>query len=187
MILTMTFEAARMNKPEGWHVPVHLESVPDTGLRLDLDADEGVRARLGAIAGVRNVSRVHASVALTRHGDGLRATGRVTATVGQTCVVTLEPLETTVDEPFDVLFVPGMVAADAPTFLVRAAEEVDDTRETVMDGIADIGAVAAEFFLLGIDRCPRKPGAVFALPAEDRTGESPFAVLAKLKPADDKG
>jgi uncharacterized metal-binding protein YceD (DUF177 family) len=174
----------RMNKPEGWRVPVHLENVPDTGLHLDLDADEEVRTRLAAVAGVQNVSRLHVSVALTRHGDGLRAAGRVTATVGQTCIVTLEPLENDVDEPFDVLFVPNEAAADVSA--IPAAEEVDDTRETLVDGTADIGAVAAEFFLLGIDRYPRKPGAVFALPVEDRAGDSPFAVLAKLKPASDK-
>src|SRR3979409_293123 len=77
----------RMIKPEGWHVPVHLENVPDTGLQLDLDADQVVRARRAAVAVVQSVSRLHASVALTRHGDGLRAAGRVTATVGQTCIV----------------------------------------------------------------------------------------------------
>ena len=175
-----------MNKPEGWHVPVHLENVPDTGLHLDLDADEEVRARLAAVAGVRSVSRLHASVALTRHGDGLRAAGRVTATIGQTCVVTLEPLENYVDEPFDVLFVPNEAVADASAIPMPAVEEVDDTRETLVDGAADLGAVAAEFFLLGIDRYPRKPGAVFALPVEDRAADSPFAVLAKLKPAGDK-
>jgi len=175
-----------MNKPQGWHVPVHLENVPDTGLHLDLDADEEVRARLGAIAGVQSVSRLHASVALTRHGGGLRAAGRVTATVGQTCVVSLEPLENYVDEPFDVLFVPNEAVTDASAVPVPAAEAVDDTRESLLDGIADIGAVGAEFFLLGIDRYPRKPGAVFALPVEDRTGDSPFAVLAKLKPSGDK-
>ena len=180
----MTSEPERMNKPEAWHVPVHLENVPDTGLRLDFDADEAVQARLGAVAGVRNVSQLHASVTVTRHGEGLRAAGRVTAMVGQTCVVTLEPLENAVDEPFDVLFVPN--EADASAFLAPAAEEVDDTRETLVDGTADIGAVAAEFFLLGIDRYPRKRGAVFARPAEDRTGASPFAVLAKLKPAGGK-
>jgi hypothetical protein len=104
--------------------------------------------------------------------------------VGQTCVVTLEPLENTVDEPFDVLFVPNEAGASA--VLVPATEAVDDTRETLVDGTADIGAVAAEFFLLGIDRYPRKRGVVFARPAEDRTGASPFAVLAKLKPAGGK-
>jgi hypothetical protein len=175
-----------MNKPQGWHVPVHRENVPDTGLQLDLDADEEVRARLGAIAGVQSVSRLHASVALTRHGGGLRAAGRVTATVGQTCVVTLESLENKVDEAFDVLFVANEAATDASAIPVPAAEEVDDTRETLIDGTADIGAVAAEFFLLGVDRYPRKPGAAFAPPVEDGTGNSPFAVLAKLKPASDK-
>ncbi len=175
-----------MNKPEGWHVPVHLENVPDTGLQMDLDADEEVRARLAAVAGVQSVLRLHASVALTRHGQALRAAGRVTATVGQTCIVTLEPLENDIDEPFDVLFVPNEAVADAPAVPVPTDEEVDDTRETLVDGTADIGAVATEFFLLGIDRYPRKPGAVFAPPAEDRSGDSPFSVLAKLKPTGDK-
>ena len=36
----MTSEPERLNKPDAWHVPVHLENVPDTGLRLELDADE---------------------------------------------------------------------------------------------------------------------------------------------------
>jgi uncharacterized metal-binding protein YceD (DUF177 family) len=173
-----------MNKPEGWHIPVRLENVPDTGLHLDFDAGEDVRARLGAVAGARSVSRLHASVAVTRHGEGLHAVGRVTATIGQTCVVSLEPLETYVDEPFDVLFVPN--EGDVSAVPIDAAEDVDDTRETLVDGTADVGAVAAEFFLLGIDRYPRKPGAEFALPVEDRTGDSPFAALAKLKPDGDK-
>jgi uncharacterized metal-binding protein YceD (DUF177 family) len=175
-----------MNKPEGWHVPVHLENVSDAGLQMDLDADEEVRARLAAVAGVQSVLWLHASVALTRHGQALRASGRVTATVGQTCIVTLDPIEIDIDEPFDVLFVPNEAAADAPAIPVPADEEVDDTREALVDGTADIGAVATEFFLLGIDRYPRKPGAVFAPPTEDRSGDSPFSVLAKLKPTGDK-
>jgi hypothetical protein len=175
-----------MNKPEGWHIPVRLENVPDTGLHLDFDADEEVRARLGAVAGVRSVSRLHASVALTRHGEGLRAAGRVTATIGQTCVVSLEPLENYVDEPFDVLFVPREAVTDVSGGPIHAVEDVDDTRETLVDGTADVGAVAAEFLLLGIDRYPRRPGAVFAVPVEDRAGDSPFAALAKLKPDGDK-
>ena len=89
----------------------------------------------------------------------------MTATVGQTCVVTLEPLENNVDERFDVLFVPNEGVTDASAIPVPAAEEVDDTRETLVDGTADIGAVAAEFFLLGIDRYPRKPGAALSAAA----------------------
>jgi uncharacterized metal-binding protein YceD (DUF177 family) len=170
------------DKPEAWHVPVRLENVPETGLHLDLDADAEVRASLADVAGVLDVSQLHASVDLSRHGAGLRASGRVTATIGQTCVVTLEPMQNTVDEMFDVLFLPQSVAAgDGVEQAVRDPDDVDDTRETLVDGAADVGAVATEFFLLGVDRYPRKPGAVFAAPAEERSAESPFAVLAKLK------
>jgi uncharacterized metal-binding protein YceD (DUF177 family) len=175
-----------MNKPEGWRVPIHLEDVPDTGMHLDIDADAEVRARLAAVAGLLSVSRLHVAADLTRHGDGLRASGRVTATIGQTCVVSLEPLENTVDEPFDVLFLPHEAVTDPSAIPGPVAEVVDDTRETLVNGVADLGAVAVEFFLLGIDHYPRKPGAVFAPPVEDRAAESPFAVLAKLKPAGDK-
>jgi uncharacterized metal-binding protein YceD (DUF177 family) len=174
-----------MNKLEGWQLPVHLENVPETGLHLELGADEETRARLAVVAGVLSISQLHMAADLMRQGDGLRATGRVTATVGQSCVVTLEPLENTVDEALDVLFLPDAAGAEPPVARVPD-EDVDETRERLVNGVADLGTVATEFFLLGIDRYPRKAGAVFAPPTEDRAADSPFAVLAKLKPAADK-
>jgi uncharacterized metal-binding protein YceD (DUF177 family) len=161
-----------------WRIPVKLEDVPETGLHLDLIADAGVRAGLAALAGVREIPRLEAAVDLARHDGGLRMTGRVRATVGQTCVVTLEPMENLVDEPFDVIFAPAPTGdmADQSTAL-----EADDPPEVLSDGAADIGAIATEFLLLGIDRYPRKPGATFETSVEESAGTSPFAVLAKLK------
>ena len=57
----------------------------------------------------------------------------------------------------------------------------DEPPEALVDGTADLGPVLADVLVLGIDRYPRKPGAVFAPPAEAGAGDSPFAVLAKLK------
>jgi uncharacterized metal-binding protein YceD (DUF177 family) len=171
-----------MKRPEGWHVSVRLEDVPDTGLNLTLEADEDVRARLAVLAGVLSVANLGISADMTRHGEGLRATGHVTARVTQTCIVTLEPIENAVDEPFDVLFIPPDVSGAAPAG--RDPEHVDDTREPLVDGAADLGAVATEFFLLGIDPYPRKPGAVFSGPGEDRAADSPFASLSRLKSPD---
>src|SRR5215468_5058721 len=93
--------------PQPWHAPVRFEDVPETGLHFDLVADESVRAGLAALAGVLGMPRLEAAIDVARHGNGLRATGRVTATVGQTCVVTLEPMENQVDEFIDVVFAPG--------------------------------------------------------------------------------
>jgi Large ribosomal RNA subunit accumulation protein YceD len=171
-----------MKRPEGWHVPVRREDVPDTGLHLALEADEEVRGRLAVLTGVLGVPQLGITADLTRHGEGLRAAGRVTGRVTQTCVVTLEAIENTVDEPFDVLFVPPDIAGAAPAG--PGPKDVDDTREPLVDGAADIGAVATQFFLLGIDPYPRKPGAVFASPAEDRAADSPFASLERLKGRD---
>src|SRR5712691_13266312 len=103
-----------IERAQPWHVPVRLEDVPETGLHFDLVADEYVRAGLAALVGVPDMPRLEAAIDVARYGNGLRATGRVSATVGQTCVVTLEPMENQVDEPIDVIFAPstGNLAAE---------------------------------------------------------------------------
>jgi uncharacterized metal-binding protein YceD (DUF177 family) len=170
-----------MTQPaQPWHVPVRLEDVPETGLHLDLVADEHVRAGLAALAGVPDMPRLEAVIDLARHGNGLRATGWVSATVGQTCVVTLEPIENQVDETIDVIFAPSSTGDfDGQT----AAFEAGEPPELLSDGTADLGAIATELLLLGIDPYPRKPGAEFAPVVEESTAGTPFAALAKLKEA----
>jgi hypothetical protein len=167
-----------------WHVPVRLEEVPETGLHLDLVADAQVRAGLAALSGVTDIRRLEATLDVARHGNGLRVTGRVSATVGQTCVVTLEPLQNEVEEPMDVIFAPA--ARDFAAADLGAEDLAEDTPsgeppEILSDGTADVGTIAAEFLLLGIDPYPRKPGAEFKPPAEQGAVVSPFAALAKLK------
>jgi uncharacterized metal-binding protein YceD (DUF177 family) len=168
-----------------WRVPVRLEDVPETGLHLDLVADERVRAGLAALAGVTDMPRLEAVLDVVRHGNGLRATGRVSATVGQTCVVTLEPMENEVDESIDVIFAPSAEDLAAEELAGQdLADEVFDAGEppeVLSDGTADVGAIAAEFLLLGIDPYPRNPCAEFKPPEEQGGAVSPFAALAKLK------
>ena len=110
--------------PQPWHVPVRLEDVPESGLHFDLVADEHVRAGLAALAGVPDMPRLEAAIDVARHGGGLRATGRVSATVEQTCVVTLEPVENRVDEAIDVIFVPSSTGDVADK---NVASEADET------------------------------------------------------------
>jgi Large ribosomal RNA subunit accumulation protein YceD len=166
-----------------WHVPVRLDDVPETGLHLDLAADEHVRAGLAALAGVAHMPRLEAALDIVRRGNGLRATGRVSATVVQTCVVTLEPMENEVDEPIDVIFVPPTDSAATESAAEDAGEVLDagEPPEVLADGAADVGAIAAEFLLLGIDPYPRKPGAEFKPPADQGAVVSPFAALARLR------
>lgn len=165
-----------------WHVPVRVADVPATGLHLTLVADESVRAAVAALADLRDIARLEATVDISHQGEGLRATGTVSATVGQTCVITLDPVENDVEETFDVIFAPGGGAAPAAP-VDGNDEPVAGTEplEALVNEVADIGAVLTEFLLLGIDPYPKKPGAVFAPPSENDDEAGPFAALGRLK------
>src|SRR5262249_53014896 len=172
---------ARTEHP--WTVPIRVEDVPDTGRRVGLVADESVRTALAEAAGVNALTRLDATFDLTRHGrGGLHVVGGVTATVRQTCVITLEPISNEVNEQVDLVFAP----ADAQA--ATAAEVpigVDHPPEPIVVGVVDLGAVATEFLILGIDPYPRKPGAVFEAPQAADRETTPFAALATLKKSGD--
>jgi hypothetical protein len=171
-----------------WRFPVAREDVAETGQHVDLVADAAVRAAVARMAGLRDVLRLEASFDVTRHAaDGLRVVGRVSATVGQTCVVTLEPLTNEVEENIDLVFAPPRSAApksDAPETPRQLQNvwpiEARSEPEPLIGGGVDLGALATEFLFLGLDAYPRKPGAVFQQPRDNRSEEGPFAVLAQL-------
>jgi uncharacterized metal-binding protein YceD (DUF177 family) len=155
-----------------WSLQIALEDIPEDGLHMEAAAPDDVRAELAKLAGVRDVPLLAAVFDLTRQGEGVHVGGQVSARVGQTCVVSLEPVENAVEEPVDLLFAPE---GKAPA---KAGEEPP---EPLIGGKVNLGAVATEFFLLGIDPYPRKEGAEFNPPATPERGEHPFAALATLK------
>ena len=69
-----------------------------------------MRAQLVKLANLRDLPHLSAVFDLTRRGGGVHVAGQVKARVGQTCVVTLEPLENDLDEPINVLFAPPLAA-----------------------------------------------------------------------------
>lgn len=163
-----------------WSVPVDVEDIPDTGLHVEIDAPEAVRTALRALAGLRDLPRLSAVFDLARRGAGVRVTGQVSARVGQTCVVTLEPVESDLEESVDLVFAPASAeSAKAETFDLGTQDE--DSPEPLVDGKLDLGAIATEFLLLGIDPYPRKAGAEYAPVKADDGSARPFAGLEALK------
>src|SRR3954453_17170563 len=130
-----------------WSVPVAVDDIPETGLHMEIEAPGDVRTALAKLANVANVARLSAVFDLTRQAAGAHVAGRVSALVGQTCVVSLEPIENPVDEAIDVTF--GPAAGPAPS-------GEDEPPEPLREGALDLGALATEFLLLGIDPYPRK-------------------------------
>jgi hypothetical protein len=162
---------------------VTIEDIPETGRHFDLEADAQVRAAVAAVAGLRELPRLQASFDVTRRGaEGLHVAGSVSATVGQTCVVTLEPLANEIAETVDLEFVPQQAPAAADDD--EAKPEPRDVKwsdpEPLIGGTIDLGALATEFLILGLDPYPRKPDAVFESPQDEAPDPGPFAALAKL-------
>jgi hypothetical protein len=158
-----------------WSVPVRAAEVPEAGLHVELEAPESVRVALADLAGLRTLSDFSAVFDVVPRRQGLRVTGRVQARAGQTCVVTLEPIENSIDEHVDLLFLPG---AQDP---MAEGESDAGLPEPLVDGRIDLGAIATEFLVLGIDPYPRKPDAVFEPPVIGTEEAHPFAALAALK------
>jgi len=149
--------------------------------RLPAVADGEERAAVARMAGLRDLPRLQASFDVTRAGaGGLRIAGRVSATVGQTCVVTLEPLTNEVVEEVELLFLPQAANEAIGKDLAPGERDVDEV-EPLIGGSVDLGALATEFLVLGIDPYPRKAGAVFQPPSDSAPEAGPFASLASLK------
>lgn len=173
-------------QPHPWRIPLALDAIPETGLSQDFEAGPAEREAMRQLAGLRDLPLARAHFELTHAGGGrVRAVGRITAKVGQTCVVTLEPIENDIDEPIEALFVPEEEVDAVTKAMDKEAEstgEMAETPEPIVGGVIDVGKLAADALFLSIDPYPRKPDARFEPPAvAENPDEHPFAALKALK------
>jgi hypothetical protein len=165
---------------------VRISEIPEEGRSYVLDADERTRDAIAHAVAVESIPRLRAAFTLNRQGrDGLHVSGEVKALVGQTCVVTLDPMQSEVAEPVDIAFT-AAGKRSSPNVAVEFSLDAADPPEPLENGIVDLGRVAVEFLALGIDSYPRKEGAAFEAPvSEADTAASaaahPFAALQALK------
>jgi Large ribosomal RNA subunit accumulation protein YceD len=174
------------DKADPWSVPLAVAQIPDTGLHRDIEAGPATRQAMADVAGLREILSANASLDVTPKGGGrFQVTGRVWARVGQTCVVTLDPIENDIDEPIDLIFAPPEQIPALSDLVDEAGESdaaIPDPPEPIEHGMIDLGRLATDALFLGIDPYPRKPDAVFEPPmvAEDPE-DHPFAALKALR------
>jgi uncharacterized metal-binding protein YceD (DUF177 family) len=164
--------------------------IPHDGLHRDIVADDATRAAIADIAGLREVSSARAAFDLSpKSGGRVHVAGHLSARIGQTCVVTLEPIENDIDEEIDLTFAPAEQVSQLIDGLNEEAEggDMPEPPEPIENGTIDLGRLATDVLLLAIDPYPRKPGAVFepqvtAADPEDH----PFAALKTLKTVPNK-
>ncbi len=132
-----------------WSVPVAVEDIPDSGLHVAIDAPATARAEVAELAGLRDLPQLSAVFDLTRQGAGVHVSGQVSARVGQTCVVTLEPIESAVEEAVDLKFAAASGTEAEPKSARKRPRDGDEPPEPLFNGRFDLGALATEFLILG--------------------------------------
>ena len=164
---------------------VRVDALPREGQIVTIEATPAEREALGSFYKLPAIAALTATLHLEPWGrGGARVTGAVHGELTQVCIVSLEPFPATVDEDVDVRFAPqpsadpkSPAAKETQTFSLADEDEPDP----VIDGKIDLGALTAEFFALGLDPYPRKPGAVLdEEPTNSEPTDSPFAALAQL-------
>ena len=149
---------------------------------LVVEPDEAARRRLAARFAITAIPAMRAKVQLTRDGERVTVTGRLTADIIQACRISAEDFPVSIDELVHLRFVP-------PGEEVRPDEEIeltaDDCDEITYEGTAfDLGEALAQTLALAIDPFAEGPNAD-AFRAQHGLNDSvptgPFAALAALK------
>lgn len=150
----------------------------------DIAADTEERAALARRFGLLAVERLTAHLRLDRVPDKplVRLSGRFDARVTQSCVVSLEPVHSDLEETFSQEYTLD-AAVDEDDVVVET--EADDPPEPVgVEGI-DLGEAVAQHLAVALNPYPRAPGAHMPSEGSQATGEppaaSPFSVLKSLK------
>jgi uncharacterized metal-binding protein YceD (DUF177 family) len=174
-----------------WSFPVAVAQLPEAGLHQTLEASVAQRQLIAATAGINAVLQATAIFEVVPGAGGrVNVTGTVRARVEQTCVVSLDPVENDVEERITAVFAPpSQIPVTAKSVQKEEGDdaEIPDPPEPIVNGVIDLGHLAAEFLILGIDTYPRKPGVAFTpLETPEDPDEHPFAALKALKVAPGK-
>ena len=163
------------------------EALARGAFTLDIDASGDERAALARRFGLLAVDQLTANVSLESQGREILLEGSLEAEVSQACVVTLDPVHSTIASRFSVRymspddFAEHMIGEEEEAFLDPESEDI----EPLPDHGIDVGEVVSQYLMLALDPYPRKAGmdlgAVGSGSADAEARENPFAVLKKLQ------
>ncbi len=174
-----------VEKGPGYSRAVAIADLTGGEIRIDAEADE--RAALARRFGLVSLDSLDATVHLVaKEGGGVRLRGTLRADITQSCVVTLEPVRSSVEASFERHY------AQVEKTGTPAEEDIvldgEDPPEPLVDDTIDLGEAVSEQLALEIDPFPRSQDATFngyVSGSRDTGGEAapsgPFAALTEFK------
>jgi uncharacterized metal-binding protein YceD (DUF177 family) len=168
---------------------VRVEQIRD-GEQQVIELSPTELAEITALQELQDMRDFRFTYALRRGpGESVRLKGRLRARPTQTCVISLQPVESLVDVPVEADFWPAPMIerwhheSDDDSL----AEPTTEWPEPIEHGMLDLGPLVYETFAMALDPYPRAEGAslewsdeVEDEPAE-ATRQNPFAALERLK------
>ena len=157
----------------------------------DIEASDHERQALAERFKIDSLDALTAQVSLQLlANDDVLMTARFKARVTQTCVVTLDPVESEISANFTMTYShsPDEEGGHDEEEFADLDDDIE-LSEPIIDGKIDIGEAVAEQLALEIDPFPRVKGAKFDGYSTGNNGKdepvpekkNPFAVLSKLK------
>jgi hypothetical protein len=160
--------------------PVPIDQIGMEECVFDLRAEPHERAALARRFELVEIGVLTAVVRLAwvRGRKAVRLAATFHAEVTQTCVVTLEPVPSVLDQEFVIPYAAMPEGGGGGEVVVS----LEDETEPLIGPVLDIGEVVAEELALSLDPYPRSPGAGVAAISGPESGEGApsgaFAVLA---------
>jgi len=170
-----------MSAPE-FSRTVRADTIGAVPRHMSLSAEPGERAALARRFGLASIQSLTAEATLTRATHDVVASGRISAEVVQSCVVTAAAVPARVEEEFALRFRPEPGEAGGEEEVELGEDELD-----VMfhDGaLIDVGEAVAQTLALNLHPYPRAEGAGETLRQAGvlEEGEAgPFGALAGLR------
>lgn len=157
--------------------PTDVTHLPPSGMEAFVRATPEECAALAVDFKLPGIHELTGQFMLTGTPRRVHVKGRVHAAITQICVVTLEAFDTVIEEDVEVDFAePGLIAKQP-----LSDDQDYEPPDEIVNGHIDLGALTAEFLVLGLDPYPRKPGAEFEYRSDADEKDNPFAALGALK------
>ena len=168
--------------------PYKTDEIPAKGVNGSVEASENERAAITAAFDLEGLENFRMDFQLSRSGRrNFTLMGHLTASPVQTCVISLAPLKTIIDERFEIEFWPREDVARIETEAGSDGMSVPlEGPEPIVDGVIDVGQLAYEHLAASLDSYPKEAGAKIGwrdpkAKEDDGSADKPFAALAKLK------
>ena len=164
------------------------DEISSNGVSGSLEVSAQDCAAIAKVLDLSSLDSIRMDFNLQRSGRGrFNLKAHLVADVTQSCVLTLEPIESKIDEQFTIEFWPPEDVARLESEAEEAGMDVPlDGPEPILEKRIDIGQMAYEHCAAALDPYPRKTDASFDWkdPQSDpdsEDGNKPFAELARLK------